>query len=399
MDLPRTERGNKHVLVFQDYFSKWPLVFPMPDQKTIRIVQLLVEEVIPLFGVPEALLSDRGTNLLSHLMRDVCDLLGVEKLNTTAYHPQCNGLTERFNRTLKTMLRKHAARFGAQWDRYLSGALWAYRNTPHDSTREKPSFLLFGFDCRSPTEAALLPETPIGPTDVSDYREELIVNLSSARELAVEALQVARGKYKKQYDQRATPGSHKIGDWVLIKFPQEESGAQRKLSRPWHGPYRVLAVSETGVTASKVYFPDHSPIQVHLSRVTPCPSGFPSGHYWYGDRRSGPGRPPKWIDRLLDPGDHDSAKDAAATDHSPDPDPDDGDSGDLVCPLDDSAATPEPELSPVQDPDEQESPTVDAESTEEVQTHARQRRRCGTPQAPGARRSRTRTIVPPARLM
>ena len=55
-------------------------------------------------GVPEALLSDRGTNLLSHLMRDVCELLGIEKLNTTAYHPQCNGLVERFNRTLKTKL-------------------------------------------------------------------------------------------------------------------------------------------------------------------------------------------------------------------------------------------------------------------------------------------------------
>jgi transposase InsO family protein len=47
--------------------------------------------------VPEALLSDRGTNLLSHLMRDVCRLLGIEKYNTTAYHPQCNGLNERFN--------------------------------------------------------------------------------------------------------------------------------------------------------------------------------------------------------------------------------------------------------------------------------------------------------------
>ena len=98
MDLPKTERGNKHVLVFQDFLTKWPLVFPIPDQKTHRIVQILVEEIIPLFGVPEALLSDRGTNLLSHLMKDVCRLLGIDKLNTTTtHHPQCNGLTERFN--------------------------------------------------------------------------------------------------------------------------------------------------------------------------------------------------------------------------------------------------------------------------------------------------------------
>ena len=102
-----------------------------------------------MFGVPECLLSDRGANLLSHLMIDLCELLGIKKLNTTSYHPQCNGMVERFNRTLKTMLRKHAGRFGLQWDRYLSGVLWAYRNTPHESTGEKLSFLLFGMDCPS----------------------------------------------------------------------------------------------------------------------------------------------------------------------------------------------------------------------------------------------------------
>ena len=78
MELPKTEKGNRYVLVMQDFLTKWPFVFPMPDQKTTRIVRLLVDEVIPLFGVPEALLSDRGTNLLSHLMRDVCALLGIE---------------------------------------------------------------------------------------------------------------------------------------------------------------------------------------------------------------------------------------------------------------------------------------------------------------------------------
>ena len=87
VDLPKTIDGNCHVLVFQDYLTKWPLVYPIPDQKAVRIVKLLVEEVIPFFGVPEALLSDRGTNLLSHLMKDVCELLGIQKLNTTCSLP------------------------------------------------------------------------------------------------------------------------------------------------------------------------------------------------------------------------------------------------------------------------------------------------------------------------
>ena len=57
------------------------MVYAVPDQKSSRLVQLLVEEIIPTFGVPEALLSDRGTNLLLHLMLDVCKLLGVKKIN------------------------------------------------------------------------------------------------------------------------------------------------------------------------------------------------------------------------------------------------------------------------------------------------------------------------------
>ena len=114
MDLPKTNSGNCHVLVFQDYLTKWPLVFPMPDQKSIRIAQILAEEVVPFIGVPEALLSDWGTNLMSHLMRDLCDLLGIKKLNTMAYHPQCDGLVETFNQTLKTMIWKQAATFGSQ---------------------------------------------------------------------------------------------------------------------------------------------------------------------------------------------------------------------------------------------------------------------------------------------
>ena len=212
MDLPRTERGNKHVLVFQDFLSKWPMVFPIPDQKTERIAKLLVEELVPFFGVPEALLSDRGTNLLSHLMKDVCSMLGIEKLNTTAYHPQCDGLTERFNRTLKTMLRKHAAQHGAQWDRYLPGVLWAYRNTPHEATGEKPSFLLFGQDCRSPTEAALLPPSSLESMELTDYRRELIQSLSTARELAAKNIQKAQAQYKKQYDKKAKSLPYLVGD-------------------------------------------------------------------------------------------------------------------------------------------------------------------------------------------
>ena len=123
--------------------------------------------MISFCGVTEAVLTDRGTNLLPYLMLDGCSKQEITKLNTKAYHPECDSMVEQLNRTLKSMFCKHTDKFGTQWDKYLSGFLWAYRNTPHESTGEKPSFLLFGVDCRTPSESALSPPSSLDPTDVS----------------------------------------------------------------------------------------------------------------------------------------------------------------------------------------------------------------------------------------
>ena len=70
--------------------------------------------------------SDRGPNLLSTLMQEVREVTGMQKLNITAYHPQADGLVENFNRTLRAMLAKYAAKFGVNWDEHLHHLLFAY---------------------------------------------------------------------------------------------------------------------------------------------------------------------------------------------------------------------------------------------------------------------------------
>ena len=89
-----------------DYFTKWPEVFAIANQTDETIAHVLVE-VICRHGVPAKLLSDQGANFLSDLLQEVHLLLGIKKVNTSAYHhPHCNGLVERFNRTLTEMLPK-----------------------------------------------------------------------------------------------------------------------------------------------------------------------------------------------------------------------------------------------------------------------------------------------------
>ena len=126
------------------------------------------------------------------------------------------------------------------------------------------------------------------------------MSLSSACELAAKSIQAAQRKYKRQFNKKARPTSFKIGSWVLVLFPHELTGKNRKLSRPWHGPYRVTSIDGPDISVSKVYFPQDGNIQVHQSCVKLCPTNFPSGFYWYGGRRRGPGRPAKWVEELME---------------------------------------------------------------------------------------------------
>ena len=152
-----------------------------------------------------------------------------------------------------------------------------------------------------------MPTSGVYPTQLDDYREKLMITLSSARELAAGNIQRAQRRYKEQYDRGTRSPDLRVGEWVFVRFPQDETGRLRKLSMPWHGPYRILERRDPDVTVTKVYHPQQGEIRVHQSRVCRIPNSFPAGYYWYGGRCSGPGRPPKWVEKFLETG-HPSAQ-------------------------------------------------------------------------------------------
>ena len=80
-----------------------------------------------------------------------------------------------------------------------------------------------------------------------------------------------------------------MGDWVLVRFPKEETGRQRKLSWPWYGPYLTVTRNDSDLTVVRVYYPQEKAIQIHQQRVTPCPLEFPSGYYLYESKWQGAG--------------------------------------------------------------------------------------------------------------
>ena len=126
LQLPLTTRGNKYVVVFMDYFTKWVEAYAVPDQQAQMIARLLVENIVCRHGVPQELLSDRGSNFLSELMLEMCSILGIKKLNISGYHPQTDGLVEKFNYTLTNMISKHTDAGTLEWDQQLQLLLFAY---------------------------------------------------------------------------------------------------------------------------------------------------------------------------------------------------------------------------------------------------------------------------------
>jgi len=184
-----------------DYLTKWPEVFATSDQTSLTIAELLVKNVISCHGVPAELLSDCGTVFSSKLMINVYQLLGIKKANTTAYHPQTDGL----HRTLTDMLAKRVQRSRMDWNEQLPYVLFAYRSSIQISTQESPFYLLYGRDSQLPVNEVLTTPDDQCTIDLRDYKTEFCYRFTEAWELAQHKIQKSQKSQKEYYDQRATP--------------------------------------------------------------------------------------------------------------------------------------------------------------------------------------------------
>ena len=275
LQLPLTKRGNKYALVFMDYLTKWPEVFAVRDQTAPTIARHLVEHIITRHGVPAQILSDRGANFLSGLMTAIHDAMGIQQSNTTAYHPQTDGLVERFNRTLLDMLAKTSEEHHHDWDLCLPFVLFAYRCGPQASTMESPFFLLYGRDPRLPTEAALSPPTSRAHYNLDDYKTQAVTRMSDAWQLAQAKIVDAQRRQKTHYDRSAKPSTFRVGDRVFVFNPALKAGKAHKLALPFQGPYRVKTVHETGLDVYPIDRHESTSIRVALDRVRRCPEEVP----------------------------------------------------------------------------------------------------------------------------
>ena len=185
---PPRENGHQYILTLVDYATRFPEAIALMRIDTPTVAEALVD-MFSRLGIPEEILSDLGTQFVSECMEEVNRFLSVRHLTISPYHPMCNGLVERFNGTLKAMLKKLCAEQPRQWHRFINALLFAYREVPQESTGFSPFELLYGRTVRGPmhilnelwTENVDVPETKTSHQYVFELREKLEATLELAR--------------------------------------------------------------------------------------------------------------------------------------------------------------------------------------------------------------------------
>lgn len=262
--LPKTHAGNQYILTFQDHFSKYPEAFPLPDQKATTIAKIFVEEIICRHGTPEKILTDQGTNFTSELFQEMCNLLNIEKLQTTAYHPASNGIVERSHQTIMAGLSQFIDEDQRNWDVWLPYVMMVYRSTPHSTTKYSPYYLLHGREMRLPTD--WIREEIQQDLSEDDLVQEIKQRMKLANQRVIDSTQQRKENSKLQYDLKAREKKFKIGDRVLLHQPLVRRGRSKKLVKPWVGPYTVIEInSDVNITIKKGKHVQ----KVHINRVKP----------------------------------------------------------------------------------------------------------------------------------
>ena len=272
--LPMTRHDNKYILVVEDYFTKWVEAFPLPDQEASTIASILVESVFSRWGVPLYLHSDQGKNFESILLKEVCEILGISKTRTTAYHPMSDGLVERYNRTLTAMLSHYVKENQTDWDDQLQQVMLAYRSSVQESTGFTPHFLWTGREVQLPVDLMFGKLEDSARGDIGKFAWDMKKRLHNSYELAREHLSKSHCRQKECFDRRQQFQEIKEGDQVGVFFPNLTTGRTKKLAKLWKGPYVVRRkINDLNYEVVHQNKSKNSRVIVHFNRLMKWPSG------------------------------------------------------------------------------------------------------------------------------
>jgi hypothetical protein len=240
--LPETGNKNKYIVVAMDYFTKWPEAKALSNATAENVAKFIYEDIICRHGVPKILLSDQGSHFKNKTITELCERFQINHRFSSPYHPQTNGLVERFNKTLCTTLAKMEDTLN--WDKYIPSALFAYRTTIHSTTRYTPFYLTYGRNSVTPLD--IDQEDELEDFEIS-LEDTILQRIFELEEKLPQHKQKVRGFIEKAQDKARERHEKKIrkeivfkkGDKVLMYDSKLDKQWSGKLEARWKGPFTI----------------------------------------------------------------------------------------------------------------------------------------------------------------
>ncbi|EFA04804.1 Retrovirus-related Pol polyprotein from transposon 412-like Protein [Tribolium castaneum] len=267
--LPITENGNKFVLTIQDDLTKYSFAKAIRNHEAPTIANEFLDFIM-IFGLPETILTDNGTDFTSNLVKELNKLFKIKHILSSPYHPMTNGALERSHSTLKDYLKHYINNTQNNWDEFIATAMFAYNTHIHTATHFTPYELLFGHKATIPSSLTSKPEFKY---TYDDYYSQLKLKLNRSFQLAREKLISSKVRTKNQYDKTIRDVTYKIGDQVYVSDKSTKPGVNKKLSPKYKGPYRITKVNSNQTVRVLI---KNKEVTYHKNNLKPFIPGTPS---------------------------------------------------------------------------------------------------------------------------
>jgi len=253
--------GYDTILTITDTDCSKASVF-IPCNETINsegVALLYLNNVIPHYGIPHKIISDRDVRFVSKFSTELCRILNIHQNISTAYHPQTDGASERTNQTLEQYLRVFCGTQQNNWHAWLPLAQYTKNSWPSATTKKTPFDLLIGYTPQV--------HQPTRKTDIPSLEQRLSA-IEEARKAAQEAQRKAQESWIKERP-RHSPFPVKSKVWLEGTNLRLPSNITPKLSPRRYGPFEV--VSQISKVAYKIKLPPNWKIHdvFHASLLTP----------------------------------------------------------------------------------------------------------------------------------
>ncbi|CAJ2634768.1 unnamed protein product [Trifolium pratense] len=231
-----------------DYIlCEWVEAEPLSDITSFRILRFFKRDVLCRFGIPQAVVTDNGTQFTDKGFQDFLAALGTKQHFTSVEHPQTNGQAEAANRVILRGLRRRLDQNKKKWVEELESVLWAYRTTPHSTTGETPFRMVYGTEAVIPVEVGEPSRRTEQPLEEEMNDEALREELDLVEEILTGASlweATLKQKIAARHDVKVIKREFEVGSLVLRRNAKDSQDG--KLAANWEGPYRVIDKTENG---------------------------------------------------------------------------------------------------------------------------------------------------------